>query len=268
MLPKPMLSEVMQFHVDHVILDGSPHNRDGQRPVEEVGEHGDDVDLHQVESRGGHYIAAVLQDKGVWANYAEGTAGREPMEFLGRALEVTDGNTGAGRVAVDLGCGAGNETMALLERGWLVHAVDAEPRAIEILRSRVPANLLDRLSTEVNLFHEAELPRSDLVFASLSLPFAARDLERSIEVAIGALKPEGWFVGVFFGHNDTWAGEDDVATVDVADIETMFMDFEDLDIDSREFDGPSGAGPKHWHWHLVSARQGVSRSGGLTKRAG
>lgn len=197
----------------------------------------------------------MLQEKGVWARYAEGTAGRQPMEFLDRAIELTEGGVGLERLAIDLGCGAGNETLALLERGWRVHAVDGEPRAIEILTDRVPADIAARLTTEVSLLHQANLPRADLVFASLSLPFAGKQLRQAVDNATAAVKTGGWFVGVFFGHNDTWAAEDDVATVDAAEIEAMFAEFEMVHIDESEFDGPSGAGPKHWHWYVVSARR-------------
>lgn len=177
------------------------------------------------------------------------------MEFLDRAIEVTTGERGEGRVAIDLGCGAGNEAVALLERGWSVHAVDGERRAIEILTDRVPPELAKNLTSEVNLFHEANLPEADLVFASLSLPFAGTHLRASVEAALKATRANGWFVGVFFGHNDTWAAEEDVATVDRASIEEMFSGFEAISIEESEFDGPSGAGPKHWHWFVVRAQR-------------
>ncbi len=177
------------------------------------------------------------------------------MGFLDRAVEVTDGDNGRGRLAIDLGCGAGNETLALLERGWRVHAVDGEPRAIEILTGRVPKELAEMLTTEVSLFHDANLPEADLVFASLSLPFAGVHRRDSVDVAATAVRKGGWFVAVFFGHNDTWASEADVVTVDNEEIEAMLNGLEMISIEESEFDGPSGAGPKHWHWYVASARR-------------
>lgn len=177
------------------------------------------------------------------------------MEFLEVAIEVTGGENGDGRLAIDLGCGAGNESLALLERGWRVHAVDAEPKAIEILRARVPERLTGRLTTDVAHFHEADLPEAVLVFASLSLPFAAGRIQEAVESAKAAVGAGGWFVGVFFGHEDTWATEDDVATVSADDIERMLDGLELEHIEEAEFDGPSGAGRKHWHWYVVSAHR-------------
>ncbi len=177
------------------------------------------------------------------------------MKFLARALEATDGDNGGGRLAIDLGCGAGNEVLPLLERGWRVHAIDGEPKAIEILESRVPAEMRTKLTTEVARFHEADLPQADLVFASPSRPFAGEDQDEAVSHALDAIRPGGWFVGVFFGENDSWASLEDVASVDRSRISSLFEGFDPVEVDEEEFDGPSGAGDKHWHWFVVAARR-------------
>lgn len=186
----------------------------------------------------------------MWARYAEGTAGRDPMPFLETALSRFDPSKVG--TAIDLGCGAGNETIALLEQGWSVHAVDSEPRAIEILQSRTKSALL---TTSIGKFHEVDLSESDLVFASLSLPFAAENHNQSVRCALSAVKPSGWFVGVFLGHNDTWSPDRDTHTVDRDDIAELLDGFDPLIIDEEEFDGPYSRGTKHWHWYVVSARR-------------
>ena len=154
---------------------------------------------------------------------------------------------------IDLGCGGGADTRAFLEHGWSVFAVDAEPRAIEVLRAHVPEHQTARLTTAVGRFNEVDLPAADLVFASLSLPFAGDEFEESIAAAIGALKPGGWFVAVLLGGNDSWA--DEVATVDSGQLEHLLLDFDHVGIKEQEFEGDSGAGPKHWHWVMVTARR-------------
>ncbi|MEE8376172.1 MAG: class I SAM-dependent methyltransferase, partial [Acidimicrobiia bacterium] len=141
--------------------------------------------------------------KSAWARYAEGSAGRDPIKFLARAIKLTAGDEGHGRLAIDLGCGAGNEALALLQKGWKVHAIDSEPRAIELLESMVGDDVRSRLTTQVGAFDEVDLPMADLVFASLSLPFAGDKHHASVRRALAAVKPGGWFVGVLFGHNDT-----------------------------------------------------------------
>lgn len=198
--------------------------------------------------------------KSTWARYAEGTAGREPMKFLTQAINVTANDEHRGRLATDLGCGAGNETLALLNRGWRVHAIDSEPRAIEVLESRVKEADRARLTTQVGTFDEVDLPAADLVFASLSLPFAGRKHDESIRHALAAVKPGGWFVGVLFGHNDTWASRDDVSSVDRDEISAFLAGFDPVGIDEEEFDGPSSIGEKHWHWYVVAARKTPRRT--------
>lgn len=197
----------------------------------------------------------VNNAKSMWTRYAEGTSGRDPLKFFNKAIEVSDGGDGSGPVVVDLGSGAGNETLGFLERGWAVHAVDGDQGAMDVLLSRVPVDQRSRLSTEVASFHNATLRPADLVFASLSLPFAGEYLEPSMANALAAIRPGGWFVGVLFGHNDTWATDDDVAPVDHETIAEFFDGFDPIEIDEEEFDGPSGSGPKHWHWYVVSARR-------------
>lgn len=192
-----------------------------------------------------------------WARYAKGTAGRDPMKFFHRAVEVTQGDDGSGRLVVDLGSGAGNEALAFLERGWTVHAVDGEPAAIALLLSRVPDEASRRLTTEVSFFHEMDIPQADLVFASLSLPFSGDHLGESMKRATEAVRPGGWFVGVLFGHNDGWAHQEDVAPVDVETIKGFLSGFDDLEIEEEEFDGPSSVGEKHWHWYVVAARRAL-----------
>jgi len=51
------------------------------------------------------------------------------------ALANFGAKSGRGLQAVDLGCGDGTETLALLEAGWTVLAIDREPAAIEYVRS-------------------------------------------------------------------------------------------------------------------------------------
>ena len=199
--------------------------------------------------------ALDVNEDSAWARYAEGTSGRDPMKFFETAVTVTNGQLGDGRLVVDLGSGAGNESLAFLERGWSVHAVDGEPRAIEILESRVDKAHQDRLTTTVGYFHEVEIPRGDLVFASLSLPFAGAKFEVSMEAALAAVNPGGWFVGVLLGQNDTWAPDADVTSVDRVVIARLFMNFDPVTILEEEFDGPSSIGPKHWHWFVISAQR-------------
>ncbi len=47
--------------------------------------------------------------------------------------------------------------------------------------------------------------------------------------------------------------QENVATVDAYEMGVMFDELEMIGIEESEFDGPSGAEPKHWHSYEVSA---------------
>ncbi|HKA27105.1 MAG TPA: class I SAM-dependent methyltransferase, partial [Gaiellaceae bacterium] len=73
-----------------------------------------------------------------WGRYYDAAKGGAPRETLLFALDLFEREGGGGkeRLAVDLGCGEGRDTVELLRRGWRVLAIDAEREAIERLRTR------------------------------------------------------------------------------------------------------------------------------------
>ena len=84
-----------------------------------------------------------MSDETTWSDYYRENEGREPRA---RLLQVLGSFEHPGE-AVDLGCGAGIDTLAMLERGWRVFATDAEEEAIQRTRDRVPPELEPRLRT-------------------------------------------------------------------------------------------------------------------------
>ncbi|WP_409013446.1 class I SAM-dependent methyltransferase [Deinococcus sp.] len=71
--------------------------------------------------------------------------------------------------ALDLGSGSGNDTLALLARGWTVTALDASAEALEVVRSRAAP---DARLTVVNVpFHRLPRRRYGLVSASITAVF-------------------------------------------------------------------------------------------------
>lgn len=62
-----------------------------------------------------------------WAEYNDAQGGRDVRELCARAMALA--GHGDGRVALDLGCGAGVETRALLADGWHVFDVIARTPA-------------------------------------------------------------------------------------------------------------------------------------------
>lgn len=194
-----------------------------------------------------------------WSDYYEANDGRDPREVL---LEVLSTYADPGD-AVDLGCGAGIDTLAMLTGGWRVFASDAEEEAIARLRARVPRELGGRLRTAVAPMEEVELPRADLLLASFSLFFCDPGRFADVWRRIGeALAGGGRFVGELLGDRDSWAPEDDISAFTDAEARALFDGWSVERFEEEDEDGEACSGPKHWHvFHVVARTPAGDRSG-------
>ena len=143
---------------------------------------------------------------GEWDAYYDALAGRPVRELFSRALRVM-ARTTPGR-ALDLGCGDGTETRALLTAGWHVVAIDRELDAESRILAGVPDELRGRLEVVIADLPTVPLPPADLVYAGLSLFFVDPPRFPLLWVAVrAALRPGGVLAVNLMGVNDSWAGE-------------------------------------------------------------
>jgi tellurite methyltransferase len=157
--------------------------------------------------------------------------------------------TRARRHAIDLGFGAGNDTLELLRRGWNVLAIDAQKDAAEFLNDRVPAPLRSRLTTLVAPMEGLEIPAADLVYASFSLPFCSPDQFAPLWRRIRrALRPGGHFAGQLFGDRDAWAGDRPMSFFGINDVRSLTRGYRLELLRETVEEGRSFEGPKHWHF--------------------
>ena len=188
-----------------------------------------------------------------WGRYYE-AAGDDPRGTLRRALERL--GPGAGRLAVDLGCGSGRDTAEMLRRGWRVLAIDSEQQAIERLLAREDVDL-DSLEVRVARFEEAEWPQAHLVNSSFALPFCPPEAFPAVwERIVDSLPPGGCFSGQLFGDRDGWSDEAELTFQTRAEALELLQGFELERFDELEEDGSTALGvPKHWHLFHVVARK-------------
>jgi tellurite methyltransferase len=191
-----------------------------------------------------------VADAGEWTEYYDENEDRAPREML---LDVLDAFGQEEHQAVDLGCGSGVDTLAMLERGWLVFAIDAEEEAIRRVRKRVPSRLAPRLRTLVSPMEGVELPSADLVWAGFSLFFCQPDRFGEVWQRVRrAIRPAGRFAGELLGDRDTWAPKDDTSAFTIDEARALFEGFELERFEEEEEDGEACSGPKHWHvFHAV-----------------
>jgi tellurite methyltransferase len=201
------------------------------------------------------FVYATTRD---WAGYFKAIDGREPRQTLVDALERFEHEPSAGaRFAVDLGCGEGRDSAALLRAGWKVHAIDGHPDGISRLVSRNDLGNPTRLTMQLAPFESVELPSCDLLNASFSLPFCNPEQFESLwEKIVGAIRPGGRFSGQLFGDRDSWASIPDRSHHTRDQVDQLLMPFRVELLKEEERKGEDCDGTKKdWHVFHVVARK-------------
>ena len=132
--------------------------------------------------------------------YYESTADANPNYIVKKFIElkIEPGN------AVELGCGAGRDTIYLIKKGWNVLAIDRED-----IEPRIKTKLSKEESKQFKFlrqkFEKIELEKNNLVIANFSLPFCNKNNFKELWNKINdSILKDGYFVGNFFGNNDEW----------------------------------------------------------------
>lgn len=183
----------------------------------------------------------------IWTEYNAAQATRAVRPLCLNAMACA--GPGDGRRAIDLGCGAGKETLALLNGGWHVLAVDSLPDTRERLLTLAPPAQAGRLSVEIRPFEDVTgLPDAGLILASYSLPFIhPRNFGRVWQMLRDSLGSGGVIAVNLFGERDSWADIPEWNFHTEADARRLFGGLEILTFDVYDDDGQSFRGPKHWH---------------------
>lgn len=117
--------------------------------------------------------------------------------------------------ALDLGCGAGGNALALAERGWRVTGVDIAPRAIASTRAAACARglELELLVADTALWRPETT--YGFVLSSYALPPRGQARTATLAAAAAALAPGGILaLGEWDEEGCTWGGSGDLVTLD------------------------------------------------------
>ena len=195
-----------------------------------------------------------------WHAYYQAVRNRPPRETLIQALALAaDERDATKRFAIDLGCGSGIDTFALLQHGWRVLAIDREAEAIAQVQAGTQPEYQAYLQTQLAAFEDLALPPADLINASFSLPFCHPQHFAALCASItSALRPGGYFAGHFFGNRDGWAHIATMSFHTAEHVTSLLHDFDQEYVQEREEDGTTALGAaKHWHVFSVVARKRV-----------
>lgn len=185
-----------------------------------------------------------------WGSFYRLTKDSPPWPLLLRAAGLAPGK---GR-ALDLGAGAGRDTRYLLEQGFEVTAVDADPRSVALLSALPQA----RLRVVQSSFEDFTLATYDLISAQFALPFIPREHFADVFARLkAALALGGVFAGQFFGVRDQWNTPDRAMTfLTRVEAEALLSDLETIEFSEEDTDGHVADGsPKRWHVFHILARK-------------
>lgn len=76
--------------------------------------------------------------------------------------------------AIDLGCGAGRDTIFLIKNDWNVTAIDREDTK-DIIEANLNIKELKRFKFVCQNFENIQLDKNDLIVSNFSLPFCSKN---------------------------------------------------------------------------------------------
>ncbi len=191
-----------------------------------------------------------------WASHFAITKDYPPSPLLIRAMPYVK----KGGKALDMGAGALKDSKYLLEKGFDVTAVDAEPLVAKMASSI----LSDKLHVTISSFEKFAFPKNtfDLISSMFSLPFTRpKEFEKVFESLVESLKDDGIFCGQFFGVKDSWHTDTTMTFHDKEHIEKLLSPFKILTLDEEERESKTTNGVlKHWHiFHVIAQKKTRSR---------
>ena len=189
-----------------------------------------------------------------WDKYYEKNKGRPLRALYSQAILFL--RPSANR-AMDLGCGDGTEVLDLLQRGFEVHAVDQEPKSIELI-SKNAATKSEKFHSHVSSLENWNIwPKVDFLFAYHSFPFCKpHGFDDVVAKSLSSVVTDGIFAASFFGPQDEWVKEKKVVGISAEDVRIKLSAFEILHFDEIRKIGPTALqGDKMWNVIEVSARR-------------
>lgn len=187
-----------------------------------------------------------MTDNEKWHIYNEQTKKSPPRPMLHKAIELFGDFSGK---AIDIGSGAGNDSLYLINKGWCVLSVDKNPSGFDMIKEKLLPDQLNQFSFIEVSFEELQcLPQCDFVNSSFSIPFCNPSYFKNfISILINSISVNGRFTGNFFGKNDGWAKSEQMTFCSIDKIEDIFSEFNIEFIEEKVFDGKNAFGnDKQW----------------------
>ena len=180
-----------------------------------------------------------------WSNYYDVTAGRKPRDLFLQGFKAVP--TSLPKVSTEVGFGAGNEVMYLLEKRWQVTAIDAEQEAGDRLLKQVGDE--SNLDIVIDTYENITFPIVSFVHAGYSLPFChPRYFYDVWNNLVENISKNGIFSGQLFGVNDEWVNNKEMTFFELKEVKELLEPFEILHLEETDKIRATATGAeKHWH---------------------
>lgn len=196
--------------------------------------------------------------------YYEKSKDRPMLPGLPEALELA--RHLEPKIAVDCGCGAGQDIVHLLDEGFTVFGFDVEPKSVALCQQRFAEN--KQFSVTQASFGTYVFPeQASLIVASASLFFCPEDeLESAWHNIVDCLIPGGIAFVMLIGNKDTWAqpewksdGKGFGKVLPFTKVQARALVEDEMEVVSfseYDADGKTALGDeKHWHVFTIVGRK-------------
>lgn len=157
-----------------------------------------------------------------------------------------------GNTAIDLGCGAGNDTEFLISKGFKVTAIDSQEEVIDLFENKKVDK--EKCNLIINDFSKAELPKADLILANMSLFFVKDNFNLFLKNLLEKVNKNGFIVANFLGKEDEWNGNK--TTIEKEELLSFFKDFKMYYFSEEKYYKDTARGVnKFWHVYTIMAQK-------------
>ena len=189
-----------------------------------------------------------------YEKYYDNTESEKPrknVQYFGEKEKYNPGK------AIELGCGAGNDTVYLIKNNWNVLAIDRED-VKERIAKRLNDEEREKFRFQKQDFESIELEKSNLIVANYCLSFCNKNNFKELWNKINdSILKDGYFVGNFFENNDEWKNtKEEMTFLTKEQVIELFKNFDIIEFKEIEKDAITGLGKmKHWHIFDVIAKK-------------
>lgn len=125
--------------------------------------------------------------------YYNKTLANKPSRILQKFFDMKLDENFKEKTAIDLGCGAGNDVICLLEKGYKVTAIDKEKRVVDIIKSRTSNT--EKVDFIIDEFEKIDFGKTNLIVSNFSLFFCnPKYFDTLMNKIINNINSNGYFV--------------------------------------------------------------------------